>query len=197
LPGALMTIADTDIHRFTRAEYEQMAAMGLFVGKRVELIAGEVLDMPPQTNVHALGIMVMNRFLTRHLGDEFLIRCQLPLSAAEDHAPEPDFAVLRGNLSEIREHPQSALFVAEISFDSLKRDRDKAEIYAQARVAEYWIINLNARELIQHTLPREQVMAKGTLAGYASVRTFRGQDVVSCTALPLPVKTVEELLPPF
>jgi len=192
-----MTVAETVDHRFTRTEYEQMAAMGFFTEKRVELIGGRILDMPPQTNLHALGIMVLNRFLTKHLGEEFLVRCQLPLSIADDQAPEPDFAVLRGKVEEIKEHPGTALLVIEVSFDSLKRDRDKAAVYAQAGVAEYWIVNLNARELIQHTLPRQAVSGTDQPAKYASVRTFSTEDIVTCNALPLPPRKVADLLPPF
>lgn len=138
------------------------------------------------------------RFLTKHLGDEYLVRCQLPLSAADDQQPEPDFAVLRGKVEELKDHPATALLVIEVSFDSLKRDKDKAAVYAQAGVAEYWIVNLNARQLLQHTLPKPTPsVGIQPAALYASIRTFSMQETVTCTVLPLPVRKVEELLPPF
>ena len=34
-------------HRFTRAEYYQMLEAGLFEGKRVELLDGEIIDIEP------------------------------------------------------------------------------------------------------------------------------------------------------
>jgi len=193
-----MTIADPQIHRFTRAEYYQMAAMGLFNDKRVELIAGEILDMPPQTNPHALTIMILNNFLTKHMVEGFLVRCQLPLAVADDHAPEPDFAVIKGKIEEIKDHPSTALLVIEISYESLKRDRKKSVVYAQAGVQEYWIINVEGREIIQHTVPRPASSVNGdSQAKYATIRAYAASENIACTVLPLPPRQVEQLLPPF
>ena len=42
-------------HRFTREEYYRMGEQGMFVGRRVELIDGKIVDRAPQTNRHFLG----------------------------------------------------------------------------------------------------------------------------------------------
>ncbi len=190
-----MTVAEAKTYRFTRAEYYQMAAMGFFTDKRVELIGGEVLEMPPQTNPHALTIMILNNYLIRHLGDEYLVRCQLPLTVTDYHEPEPDFAILRGRLEELKDHPKTALMVIEVAYETLRRDRKKAAIYAQAGVEEYWIIDLKAREITQHTDPRPA--STETAAKYATVRAFTVNQTISSTVLPLPPRLVETLLPPY
>jgi hypothetical protein len=45
-------------HRFSRDEYLRMSELGLFGGKRVELIDGEILEMAAQKNRHAQGVLV-------------------------------------------------------------------------------------------------------------------------------------------
>src|SRR5277367_2112841 len=44
-------------HKFTREEYYQMGEMGIFRNQRVELIEGEIIDMAPQKDIHAVAIM--------------------------------------------------------------------------------------------------------------------------------------------
>ncbi len=41
--------------RWTRKQYHQMAELGFFQGKRVELIKGEVVEMSPMKSTHATG----------------------------------------------------------------------------------------------------------------------------------------------
>src|ERR1051325_11010105 len=118
-----MTIAETDSHQFTRAEYEQMAAIGLFENKRVELLDGTILDMSPQNNPHAVTVMMLNNYFTKHLDEKrYMVRPQLPLALSQKDMPEPDIAVSEGDARLTQEHPTTALLVAEVSVDSLRRD---------------------------------------------------------------------------
>lgn len=193
-----MTIADQvvepGIHRFTRAEYERMAADGYFEDQRVELLAGEILDMSPQNHPHAWTISFFNQFLVRSLPtDQYTVRVQLPMIPTEVDEPEPDLAVIRGRLEDMREHPATAAQVVEVANDSLRRDRRKARLYAQAGVEEYWIVNLRAGEIIRHTGP--QVGADGK-ASYTQVDSLPGSASIECTVLPLPARAVKDFFPP-
>ncbi len=38
--------------RFNRDQFMQMVDLGFFDGKRVQLIGGEIVEMPPQGNKH-------------------------------------------------------------------------------------------------------------------------------------------------
>jgi Uma2 family endonuclease len=137
-----MTIAEPTTRRFTREEYYRMAEIGMFEGQRVELIQGEIITMSPQNNPHALAVAIINGWLVRSLGENFTVRCQLPLVASDDTELEPDFAVLTGSPESQRDHPTTALFVIEISDSTLAHDRRKADLYASRFVPEYWIVNL-------------------------------------------------------
>jgi Uma2 family endonuclease len=64
------------------------------------------------------------------------------LGLSEDSEPEPDVAVVAlGNYS--TQHPRSALLVVEVADSSLRKDRQvKADLYAEAGIPEYWILNV-------------------------------------------------------
>ena len=187
-------IAEPGVHRFTRAEYERMAADGYFEDQRVELLAGEILDMSPQNHPHAWTISFFTQFLMRNLSDDqYTVRVQLPMIPTETDEPEPDFAVVRGRLADLREHPSTAALVVEVANESLSRDRRKARLYARAGVEEYWIVNLRAGEIIRHTLPQGDGRED---AACAQIDIFAGDQQINSTVLPLPVRRVRDFFPP-
>jgi Uma2 family endonuclease len=73
--------------------------------------------------------------------------------ASQDSEPEPDLAVAHGS-QELR-HPlcSEAVLVIEVAFTSLKIDRDKASLYAMGGVPEYWIVDVQGRQLEQYMDP--------------------------------------------
>src|ERR1035437_3762855 len=110
-----MTIAEPTTRKFTRAEYERMAEIGMFEGQRVELIHGEIITISPQNKPHALTVAIITGWLVRSLGEQYTVRCQLPVVASDDTEPEPDFAVLSGSPESQRDHPTTALLMIEIA----------------------------------------------------------------------------------
>ncbi len=190
----IMTMVDTQIHRFSREEYRQMAALGFFEGKRVELLDGEILDMAAQAEPHVYAISILNRFLIKNLPESFQVRCQAPMEAGPTSDPEPDLAVVSQTRQDADAPPTTAIFVIEVAETSLTRDRVKASKYAGAGVSEYWIVNLENRVIEQHLGPSR--MPDGQ-PYYETVRTIRADENISCTVLPLPAREVELFLPPF
>lgn len=187
-------IAEPTTRRFTREEYYRMAEIGMFEGQRVELIQGEIVEMSPQNNPHALAVMIIDRWLQRNLGDDFSIRCQLPLVASDDTEPEPDFAILPGSPESHRDHPTTALLVIEISDTTLAHDRRKAHIYAARQVPEYWTLNLAARQL---EVCRNPEPAAGEPFGfrYAARTILAADQIIQAGNLPLPSIQLSRLLP--
>jgi Uma2 family endonuclease len=63
--------------------------------------------------------------------------------------PEPDLAwAIRRDYSNRRPEPQDVLLVIEVSDSSLSYDRKtKAALYAEAGIADYWIVNVAARRV--------------------------------------------------
>lgn len=151
-----MAVAANDVHRWTREEYERMAAEGLFASDaRVELIDGIVYDMSPQNGPHASAVHRGLRSLQSLLPDHH-IRIQAPLALSDDSEPEPDLAVVPGALEDYDEdHPTTALLVVEVADSSLARDKDqKIPLYARCGIPEAWLLNLPARSLTIYRDPQ-------------------------------------------
>ena len=136
----------TDSQRRLRvSEYHRMIDAGVFdEDEHLELLAGFLVRMSPQGALHARTIQRLNRLLVRALGDDHVVRPQLPLTLGEDAEPEPDLAVVVAcEADSAAGHPHHAILVVEVAADSLERDRGvKAALYARAGIPDYWIVNL-------------------------------------------------------
>ena len=131
------------------AAYHVMFQQGL-VAERAELIRGVVIEKMPKSPLHTYISSVIHRALLIALPD-FWVRQEQPISL-EDSEPEPDISVVLGNASNFaKAHPSSALLLVEVAVTSEQLDREKAEIYAEAGVGEYWLVLANERIVEVHT----------------------------------------------
>lgn len=122
-------------HRFTREEYDRMVAAGVFApDARLELLEGEIINMPPQKSRHATAVRLVEDALRAAFLAGFDVRTRLPLSLGDYSEPEPDVAVVKGSPRDSRDaHPSSALLVVEIAETSLDYDRRrKLPVYVRA-----------------------------------------------------------------
>ena len=145
-----MGIAHAQVRRWTRQEYEHLAAQGVFApAERVELIEGEIVAMTPQGTLHAAAIMLVQVALQRVFQVGYVVCVQLPLALGLRSMPEPDFAVVPGSPRDYRdEHPTTAVLVVEVADTTLEFDRsEKASAYAAAGIPDYWVLNLVDRVL--------------------------------------------------
>lgn len=159
-----------------RVEYERMIETGFFRNERVELIQGVVVQMSPQNAPHSYVIQILSRLLLPRLVGRADVRVQLPFAAGPDSLPEPDLAIVAmGNY--MAAHPNQALLIIEVADSSLKFDRqEKAELYARAGVAEYWVVNLTDRVVERHSEPVE--------GGYRRLTPFRSGERVAPLEFP-------------
>ncbi len=172
-----------------------MAEAGLFDGKRVELIDGTILEMSPQRDRHAKGILLAQYALMDAFGPEFTVRVQLPLRVGDRSEPEPDVAVVRGGVRSVDAHPTTAVLVVEVSDTTLEHDRrTKAHLYASARVDEYWIVNLiDGRVEVQREPITDAAAPFGHRYGRQDVAERDG--MIAPVALPERSIAVADLLP--
>lgn len=169
-----------------RSEYDRLIELGVFDDERVELIRGVLVKMSPQRAPHASTVQRLNELLMQRREGRFTVRIQLPLALSEDTEPEPDVAVVPlGDYA--TEHPHTALLIIEVADSTLKKDRDKATVYASAGIAEYWIVNLGARTVEVYASPEGD--------RYAEVRTLRTGDTLRPRALAELAIAVAEILP--
>ena len=168
--------------RITRDQYVRMCDTGIFNGMRVELIGGEVVEMPAQGNKHGATIHRVQRVLEGVFGPGFWVRNQLTLDLSPHGIPDPDIAVVRGDPDQPSDdNPTSALLVAEVSDSMRSYDRNaKASLYAAAGIADYWIVNIPDRQLEIRRNPQPDSAAEFGHA-YGSLTTLKPGD----TATPL------------
>ncbi len=138
------------IHQFTVEQYHRLGELGLLTPEdRVELLEGWIVGKMNHRPVHGFIIRLLNEFFLDGLPNGWLCQCQLP-STTERSEPEPDLAILKGGHSEFRhKHPSGTdcRLVIEVADNSLDRYRAKANIYRDAGVQEYWIINVGEKVL--------------------------------------------------
>ena len=141
--------------RWTKEQYHRMGDAGLFQDKRVELIEGEIIEMAPMNAPHWTAVGLVGDALRHVFSSGYVVADQLPVSLINESEPEPDAAVIRGNWRDFKEAlPSSAALVVEVSDTTLAYDQgDKMRLYARAAIPEYWIVDLNARQLIVHRQP--------------------------------------------
>ncbi len=185
----LFTSTDPTLHLWTRGEYHRIGESGLFAGKRVQLIRGQVIEMSPMKSRHATGIELVNQALRARLGSQGYVREQKPLALTPLSEPEPDIAVVTGSPRDYAQaHPTTAQLVVEVSDSTLKFDQQvKGPLYAEAGIPEYWILNL-----VDNTL---EVYRDPTSEGYQTRQVWGSQEQVTSLIEPDQQIPVLELLP--
>lgn len=182
---------------WTYEEYYRMAEMGFFRDQRVELIDAEIIEMPPQGEKHGVGILLVTECLNRAFGEGHVVRVQLPLRTSADEEPEPDIAVVAGDIRDSIRYgrPSSALLVVEVAGTTLAYDLgEKAELYAAAGIVEYWVLDLEARCLVAHRRP-EKIATASRGSRYAEVRTLKSDESVKPLVAGVSPIPIADLLP--
>ena len=159
-------IEEPRAHALTRHEYQLLTEAGAFEGRRVELIEGVIYDkMAAMLGPHATAVSKTSLAFFTALGGEVVIRIQLPIRLNDNSEPEPDLALARGTDDDYPNHPAPAdiLLALEVSDATLAFDRyTKSSAYARAAIEEYWIVNIQERQLEIHRGPqRDSAMTFG------------------------------------
>ncbi|MCC7106125.1 MAG: Uma2 family endonuclease [Chloroflexi bacterium] len=177
--------------RFTVDEYYRMADAGI-LGEhdRVELINGEIVQMPAMRSRHAACIVRLNRRLTPLTVGLAEVRVQLPVRVDEYSEPEPDVALAQPRADAyVSAHPTPAeiFLVIEVADSSVRYDRTvKARLYAAAGIPEYWLVDLQAERVHAFKNPGP--------TGYGAVGVHRRGDLLAPDALPSISLSIEEIL---
>ncbi|CAN5608796.1 Uma2 family endonuclease [soil metagenome] len=181
------------VHRWTRKEFYALCDSGWFADKRVNLLNGRIVVMPPPGPEHDYTLDSLNAYIRSLIPTGYYLREQRALAIGKFNDPVPDFAVVPGSYHDYaKQHPTQAIFVAEICNTSHRVDlKFKPEIYARAGVPEYWVLDLVKRRLIVHRDP----VTEGKKHRYAAVHTFEAAQSVAPLLAPQAAVKVESLLP--
>jgi Uma2 family endonuclease len=115
-------------HRFTVDDYYKMVDNGVLTeDSRVELIDGEIVDMPPIGNEHAGNVNRFNDLFTQLFRGVATVTIQNPVRLGPRSEPQPDLAVVRRRddyYASAHPTPADVLLLVEVAESSLAYDRE-------------------------------------------------------------------------
>jgi Uma2 family endonuclease len=171
----------TDLRPITTADYHRMAEAGILAAdESVELIAGQIIQKMPKGPIHSALCKRIEKLIERLLGDQALVRLQDPIQLDIYSEPEPNIAVVRANVNfyaDAHPIPSEVYLIIEISDSTVERDLSaKADLYAAAGIADYWVVNVKSQQL--------HVFREPQCDGYQRQTILKAQQSVSLLAFP-------------
>lgn len=178
--------------RLTVDDFAKMCEVGILsADDHVELIDGDLVEMPPMGPPHAGIVNHLAKILILRLGDNADVRVQSSVLLSRYTQPEPDLAVVRPDLDHyLQRHPDPRdIFIAiEVADSSLTYDREeKMPRYAAAGVPEAWLVNVRAQTITVYSDP--------TTTDYRASRTLGWTEELVATAIDGLRLTFEDILP--
>ena len=181
-------------HRVNVDEYRRMGAAGVFArGERLEMIDRANVDIPPVGSRHAVIVTLISDRLTRAVelarGDAAHVRNQMPLRLEPDSEPQPDVTIVRGEPRDYwHEHPgpSDVLLAVEVAESTLRFDLHvKARLYAAHRIPEYWVVDVEAEQIV--------VLREPTNEGYGLRKTVARGSRLRCGSFDVEIATDDVL----
>ena len=178
-------------HRFTVAEYHQMAGAGIFgEDDRVELLEGEVVEMAPIGSRHAACVKRLNRLFQEQAAERVIVAVQDPVRLGQLSEPQPDLALLRPRhdyYASGHPGPEDVLLIVEVAETTAAWDRQhKVPLYASAGVAEVWLVDLGAGVV--------EACREPAGGAYAVVRRAGAGETLTPLALPTLTVAVDDIM---
>jgi len=182
------------LKRWSVEEYHQIVEHGLLDSdKRTELIAGQIVIMSAKGTPHVIALQLLALQLDDFLRDKpYIVRAQDPIQIDDSSEPEPDLVIVQGDILTYTDHhpyPKEVRLIVEVADSTLKHDCEvKDQIYAQANIAEYWVIDLKNRQL--------HIFQQPTPQGYNKQIILKENNQISPIAFPELNIEINSILPP-
>jgi Uma2 family endonuclease len=172
---------ETTRKRFTVDDYYRMAEAGILKPTdRVELIEGEIVEMSPIGDRHAMAVNRANMLFARGLGDRVVVSVQNAVRVNRYNEPQPDVVLIRARenfFGTQHPRPEDVVLLIEVSDTTLRFDRNvKLPIYARNGISEVWIFDLNNDVIHLYREPKA-----GT---YSVTQTLGRNESISTQAFP-------------
>jgi Uma2 family endonuclease len=134
-------------HHWTLDEYHRAIDAGVFGDRRVELLHGEVVEMPPMNEPHIGAVRYLAGLFVARLGPE-RTTSQTPVMLPSDGEPEPDVAIVEPG-APLKPYLSQVQLVIEVAQTTRRRDLgSKLEDYLRDNVRELWIVDLVEQSLL-------------------------------------------------
>ncbi|MBE9169636.1 Uma2 family endonuclease [Pleurocapsales cyanobacterium LEGE 06147] len=155
-------------YKWTIERYHRAIEAGIFDDQPIELLRGDLIVMPPEREPHAYYNTEAADYLRILLGERAKIRDAKPITLPNNSEPAPDVAIVKP-LGEVylqhHPYPEDIFWIIEFSNATLSKDLgEKKEIYAEAGIVEYWVVNLKTPQLqVFRDIKNEQYQTELTL----------------------------------
>ena len=141
-----------DIRLLTVQEYDLMTEIGILnEDERVELLAGQIVKMAAKGTAHGAATARTKILLDHRLGQQVFVRLQDPVRLNNYSEPEPDISVVIPDPLYYEDHhptPSEIYLIIEVADTTLRTDCGiKAKIYAESGITDYWVLDVNNRQL--------------------------------------------------
>jgi Uma2 family endonuclease len=159
-----MSLPETvEVHKLTIPEFHALEPF-LDPDRRHELLDGQILSMPIPGTPHSVALSELNAQFSRQ-GRPDLYVWLGGLRVTETTELLPDLCLLERKPLRLDSPPAAAAkLVVEVSDTTLDRDTgEKLQAYRSAGVAEYWVIDVQGRQVLRYLAPdyRSQTFAGG------------------------------------
>ncbi len=177
------TVMTVTTAKWTLFDYHRMIDVGILEGRHVELLNGEIIEMPPEGPEHAQQSTDTADYLKQLLGNRAVVRDAKPITLPESASePEPDLAIvepLRPLYRTRHPYPENIFWLIEYANTTLSKDLNiKRKTYAAASIREYWVVDLKHRQLKVFRNPLNGDYASEETLTTGEIRPLAFQDVV-------------------
>jgi Uma2 family endonuclease len=180
--------------RWTRTECETLARVGLIESERYELIQGELIDTMGKNQPHIIWLAIFHEWCRRFFVGRVLTEAVLDVSPEDEptNEPQPDLLVLHSPFTSFlarRPAPADVALLVEIADSTFSFDTTvRAGLYARAGIADYWVVDVQSRQIIVFREPRD--------GEYRAIAFYKASDRLSPLAAPDASLSINEILPP-
>lgn len=177
---------------WTVNEYHRLSELGLFhPEERLELIEGQIIQMAAKGTAHTSATRRTLKVLRRLLKNQAEVYSQDPVQLNDFSEPEPDIFVVVPDPQEYLDHHPTAseiYLIIEVADSSLQYDCEtKAIAYSRSGILDYWVLDVNERQL--------RVFREPTQQGYRQKTVLNADQTIFLYYFPDIALSVYELLP--
>ncbi|MEA5510443.1 Uma2 family endonuclease [Crocosphaera sp. UHCC 0190] len=157
------------IAKWSVEDYHKMIETGILNDRPVELLEGTIIEMSPEGPLHRKKCDTVAEYLREKLKGYAKVYEAHPVTLSNSE-PEPDIAIVRlpVSLYDTRHpYPEDIYWLIEISDTTLTKDlEEKRLIYAKAGIREYWVIEVEKKQLrvfkdlAKYNYQQEQIYTK-------------------------------------
>ena len=145
-------------YKWTIEKWHELVNSGVLDGQKVELLERNIVNMSPEGIEHSYTTENVVIYLRNLLSNLANVKESHPITL-DNSEPEPDIAIVRLPETIYRNHhpyAEDIYWLIEISQRTLKKDLEqKSFTYARNSIPEYWVIDLQNKQVIVHTQPQD------------------------------------------